>query len=147
MKLITTFIILSCSFVFAKESCLNEKSKNPKASYFSCELKNGEKSTQVNLDPKNPYIIYDGKKLNCTNPMMPDSKIAVMNCMNSLKDQNDWSSFQTIVLDKDEGVLKTRFGSPKMNGLVFEEKCKPQTLSASGAVGTGSKAADVEAKH
>lgn len=132
MKLVVVLFLFSYSFVFAKESCLTEKPKNAKATYFSCELANGEKSTQINLDPQAPYIVYNGKKLGCTQPMVPDSKIVVMNCMNSLKDQNDWSSFQTIVLDKDEGVLKTRFGSPKMSGLVFQEKCKPQTFSAAG---------------
>lgn len=115
--------------------------------YFSCELKDGSTGTQINLDSKNPYIVYEGKKLGCTSPMVPEAKIAVMNCMNSLKDQNDWSNFQTIVLDKDEGVLKTRFGSPKMNGLVFEEKCKPQALSSHGLSGAGSKSEQVETRQ
>lgn len=125
------FMFISYSTGSAKESCLNEKSKFENTKYFSCELADGSKGTQIHVDGINSYIIYGGKKLKCTTPMPGMSKLVIMNCMNNLNSLTDLSGFKTIVLDRDEGVLKTHYaGSPKISGMVFEEKCIRQTISS-----------------
>jgi len=149
MKFVSAFLVMFsfCLSVLAKDSCLNDKSKNEDTKYFSCSLADGSAGTQVVVDGYNSYIVYDKKKLKCTAPMPGVSKLVIMNCMNSLDIHSDYSGFRTVVLDRDEGVLKTHYnGSPKMTGAVFEEKCKRQTVSESNAA-ANSKADKAEVKN
>ena len=149
MKIISTFLMVFsfCFSVSAKDSCLTEKSKYEDTKYFSCSLADGSAGTQVVVDGYNSYIVYDKKKLKCTAPMAGVSKLVIMNCMNSLDIHSDFSGFRTVVLDRDEGILKTHYnGSPKMTGAVFEEKCKRQTTSE-GKASADSKSDKIEVRN